>query len=80
MNVKTLLNVSPPHRWFDGRSGVSAVEVLILGIVLAIAAVLLQALLVMIFWNLSLPHIFASVPCLTYAQALWLSLLVTVLF
>ncbi|AGO84129.1 hypothetical protein psal_cds_413 [Pandoravirus salinus] len=80
MNVKTLLNVSPPHRWMDGRSAASAIEVLIIGVVLAIAAILLQALLVMIFWNLSLPHIFPIVPCLTYGQALWLSLLVTVLF
>ena len=79
MNVKTLLNVSPPHRWIDGKSGTSAIEVVIIGIVLAIAAILLQALLVYIFWNLSLPHIFPSVPCITYAQALWLSLLATVL-
>jgi hypothetical protein len=79
MNVRTLLNVSPPHKWMEGRSAVSAIEMLVLGVVLAIAAILLQALLVMIFWNLSLPHIFPMVPCLTYMQALWLTLLVVVL-
>lgn len=79
MNVKTLLNVSPPHQWINGRTGGSILEMLIIGLVLAIAAILLQALLVMIFWNLSLPHIFSAVPCISYWQALWLSLLVTVL-
>jgi len=79
MNVKNLLTISPPHRWVQGRSIASALEVLVVGVLLAIAAILLQALLVMIFWNLSLPRIFEKVPCITYGQALWLSLLVTVL-
>lgn len=58
-----------------------SIEALIIGIIVVIVLLLLQALLVMIFWNLTLPHIFPTVvPCISYWQALGLVLLVAALF
>ena len=59
--------------------GISWQNVL-LAFVFFIIALLIQALLVMIFWNLVLPKLFPSVPCLGYWEALALTLLVDVLF
>lgn len=46
----------------------------------AIIVLIIQALLVQIFWNLVIPKIFITVPCLDYWNALALTLLVDILF
>lgn len=55
------------------------VGTIVLAIIIAIIILLIQALLVMILWNLTLARMFPSVPCITFWQALGLSLLVDIL-
>lgn len=54
-------------------------EAALVGIVIVVIALVIQALLVMVFWNLSLPYIFSAVPCISFWQALMLVLLLAVL-
>lgn len=49
---------------------------IILTLIAIIVAVLIQAFLVQITWNLSLAKIFRGVPCLSYGRALALVLLI----
>lgn len=76
--IKTFISIAPPASWT--KNGVMTAEAVLIAIVVAIALLFLQALLVMIFWNLTLPHMFAGVPCITFWQALGLVLLVAFLF
>jgi len=53
----------------------------ILGLLIIVTGIILiQGLLVMYFWNVSLPRIFPKVPCITYGQAIGLSFLTAFLF
>jgi hypothetical protein len=76
--ILTIVNLEPAKQWM--KSGVWGFEAVIMAIIMAITILLIQALLVQIFWNLLLPPLFPMVPCISYWQALLLVLLIIFLF
>jgi len=76
--IRTITTLVPGSTWVK-PGGALSFEAILIAIVVTVALILLQALLVMILWNLTLPKLF-NFPCLSYGQALGITLLVIFLF
>lgn len=73
------LTYSSMLHWIS-KDGMTAFEYVVAVIICAIASIFLNAFVVMLMWNVTLPQMFLAFPCLSFLDALALTLLVMFLF